>query len=190
MPPELKINLVSTFQQWADDNSYVTYVQVVVDEGVAVPNEFVQDGRIILNISSQATNNLSFTDNTINFKARFAGLVREVYIPIERVNAIFIKDTNIGLGLPLSDSPILTVEDETELAQKDKPKTTRHLRKIESTDNVVKKISKDKPQTYKTKKNTQSKKSDKTITNKTQKLSTTKSNTSNKANRTSKLKKL
>lgn len=108
MPPELKIDLISAFVNWSDKNNLVTYVQVVIDDAVAVPSKFIENGKIILNISSQAIHNFHLANNALNFSARFDGTIHEIFIPVERIGAIFVKDSNIGLGLPIDKSPIIT----------------------------------------------------------------------------------
>lgn len=105
MPPELKMQLISTFWNWAEREGLVTYLQVQEDHGTVLPTAFIADGSIILNITQEATNRLSFDLRSLHFQGRFSGRIMEVSVPAERISAIFIKDTAIGLVFPVTDSP-------------------------------------------------------------------------------------
>jgi len=57
----------------------------------------VKNGEIVLNISQDATRNLTVGDDLIQFSARFNGVSRELSIPIENVIGIFAKENGQGL---------------------------------------------------------------------------------------------
>lgn len=92
--------LIRAFHQWILDNDCTPYIVVdTFQPDVMVPVEFIQpDGQITLNISPEATGNLSLGDNTIEFDARFSGKVHHIYIPCYAVLAIFAKETGEGTG--------------------------------------------------------------------------------------------
>ncbi|HQC84986.1 MAG TPA: ClpXP protease specificity-enhancing factor SspB, partial [Rhodoferax sp.] len=50
--------LIRALYEWCTDNGYTPFIAVLVDEGVRVPNEYVKDGEIVLNISFDATSAL------------------------------------------------------------------------------------------------------------------------------------
>lgn len=50
--------LLRALYDWCTDNGFTPYVVVAVDASVQVPNEFVKDGEIVLNISPDATSSL------------------------------------------------------------------------------------------------------------------------------------
>jgi len=70
--------------------------------GADVPAEFVEDGRIVLNVSYAATKNLVIGNDAITFEARFGGRACEVWIPATAVLAIYARET--GEGMMFSDS--------------------------------------------------------------------------------------
>ena len=71
--------------------------------GVAVPEQHVQDGRIILNISYSATSRLDLANDAISFDARFGGVPRTVRVPIAAVLGIYARETGEGLVFPTDE---------------------------------------------------------------------------------------
>ena len=74
---------------------------------VAVPEQFVEDGQIVLNISPQAVTNLLITNKEMHFVARFSGVKHDIYIPIQAVMAIYAMENEQGLHF---DSEELDIE--------------------------------------------------------------------------------
>jgi stringent starvation protein B len=73
---------------------------VKVDGSTRVPLEFVKDGEIVLNISQDATRNITLGLDLVQFSARFNGVSREISVPIGAVSAIFAKENGQGLFFP------------------------------------------------------------------------------------------
>ena len=96
--------LVRALYEWCTDNGLTPYVAVLVDDSVRVPNEYVKDGEIVLNISFDATSALKLGNEFIEFKARFAGSAREIMVPISRVIAIYARENGQGMSFPMSVS--------------------------------------------------------------------------------------
>ena len=94
--------LIRALYEWCTDNGLTPYVAVLVDDSVRVPNEYVKDGEIVLNISFDATSSLKLGNEFIEFKARFAGSAREIMVPIDRVIAIYARENGQGMAFPLS----------------------------------------------------------------------------------------
>jgi stringent starvation protein B len=68
--------------------------------GVKVPDEFIEDGQIILNVSPQAVSHLEMGNELISFSARFRGLARSVEVPVDAVLAVFDRETRQGMSFP------------------------------------------------------------------------------------------
>ena len=84
--------------EWISDNNYTPYLLIDSSvKNVSVPNEFIENDRITLNISYSASNNLEINSNSISFDARFNGKSVNVNIPCEAVLYIFAKDTGEGM---------------------------------------------------------------------------------------------
>ena len=94
--------LIRALYEWCTDNGLTPYVAVLVDDSVRVPNEYVKDGEIVLNISFDATSSLKLGNEFIEFKARFAGSAREILVPIGRVIAIYARENGQGMAFPMS----------------------------------------------------------------------------------------
>lgn len=91
--------LIRAIHEWCVDNGYTPYLAVAVNEKTQVPKEFVKAGEIVLNTSPLATNKLSLGNEAIEFEARFGGVVREIYVPIEQISAIYAVKTDMGWRL-------------------------------------------------------------------------------------------
>ena len=100
--------LIRAIWEWCVDNGLTPYIAVKVDGTTRVPMEYVRNGEIVLNISSDATRNLKIGNELIQFSARFNGTSREVSVPIGAVAGIFAKENGQGLAFhgPPSDPPI------------------------------------------------------------------------------------
>ena len=77
--------LIRALYEWCTDNGLTPYVAVLVDESVRVPNEYVKDGEIVLNISFGATSGLKMENDVIHFNARFGGVSRLLFDRIARL---------------------------------------------------------------------------------------------------------
>jgi len=106
--PEIstKPYLVRALFEWCNDSGYTPYVTVTVGEGVQVPNEYVRDGEIVLNVSPLATNRLSIGNDYLEFQARFGGVAREVRVPIACVRAIYARETGQGMAFEATPAPL------------------------------------------------------------------------------------
>ena len=87
-PPSTKPYLLRALHEWCCDNGFTPYISVFPDATARVPREFVRDGQITLNIGLEATGHLTIANEGISFQARFGGVAREIYFPIENVMAI------------------------------------------------------------------------------------------------------
>lgn len=94
--------LVRAMYQWIADNGMTPHLLVDVSiDGVQVPAEHVQNGKIILNIAPMAISSLVLGDTEITFSARFSGQSMGLYIPIDAVLAVYAKEN--GQGMMFSD---------------------------------------------------------------------------------------
>ena len=93
--------LIRALYEWCTDNGLTPYVAVSVDESVQVPREYVKNNEIVLNISFDATSSLKLGNDFIEFKARFAGSSREIFVPIGRVIAIYARENGQGMAFPM-----------------------------------------------------------------------------------------
>jgi len=103
--------LIRAIYEWCNDSGFTPYIAVAVGEGVRVPAEHVKNGEIVLNVSALATNRLALGNQAIEFQARFGGVAREVYVPIERVIAIYARENGQGMAFePARSVPVTPPE--------------------------------------------------------------------------------
>jgi len=93
--------MIRALFEWCVDNHFTPYVAVHVDETVQVPQEYVKNGEIVLNISYDATSGLKLGNDFIEFKARFSGSARGIMVPVNRVLAIYARENGQGMAFPL-----------------------------------------------------------------------------------------
>ena len=89
--------LIRALHQWCVDSGYTPQLMVAVDSRTRVPQGFVKDGQIVMNVSAGATRNLTLDNDWIQFSARFGGVSHEISIPVDRVAAIFARENGQGL---------------------------------------------------------------------------------------------
>lgn len=90
--------MVRALYEWLEDNLLTPYVMVdATQPNVDVPTEHINDGKIVLNIASQATGNLKIENDYISFNARFGGVSRELWVPMSAVLGIYAKENSQGM---------------------------------------------------------------------------------------------
>jgi stringent starvation protein B len=83
---------------WIVDNECTPYV--LVDATVAdvmVPQQFVKDGQIVLNISPGAVIDLNIGNDAMAFNGRFGGVATDIYVPIIAVVGIYARENGQGM---------------------------------------------------------------------------------------------
>lgn len=93
--------LLRALYDWICDNHLTPYVLVdATGDDLNIPHEFVEDGKIVLNLSPSAVRDLDLSNDYINFKARFSGKSMNVYFPHHAVQAIYAKENGRGMVFP------------------------------------------------------------------------------------------
>lgn len=93
--------LIRALYEWCTDNGFTPFIAVLVDDSVRVPLEYVKDGEIVLNVSFEATSALRLGNECIEFKGRFGGIARDIYVPVGRVVAIYARENGQGMAFPV-----------------------------------------------------------------------------------------
>ena len=92
--------LIRALHDWCSDNGFTPYIAVFVDSRVQVPNEYVKNNEIVLNVGFEATTALKLGNEAIEFKARFGGKSREIMVPVDHVIAIYARENGQGMAFP------------------------------------------------------------------------------------------
>jgi len=93
--------LIRALHDWCTDNGFTPYIAVFVDAKVQVPQEYVKNNEIVLNVGFEATSGLKLGNEQIEFKARFGGSAREIVVPIDHVVAIYARENGQGMAFPV-----------------------------------------------------------------------------------------
>jgi len=90
--------LIRAYSDWIEDSALTPHILVDCEKnGVVVPEGFEKEGKVVLNISSSATENRLITNDSISFKARFNGKPQKVFIPCEAVLTIYAQESGEGM---------------------------------------------------------------------------------------------
>jgi stringent starvation protein B len=90
--------LLRAFFDWIVDNDCTPYI--VVDAhfpGVEVPQDFVTDGQIVLNIAPRAVTNFDMTNEYVQLSTRFSGMPIDIYLPVGAVMGIYTQENGQGM---------------------------------------------------------------------------------------------
>jgi stringent starvation protein B len=98
--------LIRAIYDWIVDSGLTPYMLVNAQaDNVTVPTQYIQDGKIILNIGPQAVRGLELTNEWVMFSARFSGVSMEVSLPPHAVLAIYAKENGRGMVFSEEDEP-------------------------------------------------------------------------------------
>ncbi len=115
--------LIRAIYEWIADNQLTPYI--IVDTtipGVIVPQDYVNDDQIILNIAFHVVSNLTLSNDEIYFDARFKGISQHICVPVKAVKAIYAKENGKGMGFDPED------DDAGTPANASKGRNSSHLR--------------------------------------------------------------
>jgi stringent starvation protein B len=98
--------MIRGVHEWIIDNQCTPYLVFLAEyPGVEVPQDFVRDGQITLNISPTAVKELQLGNEVISFTARFGGVPTEISGPVAAVVAVFAKENGQGMGFEVEPPP-------------------------------------------------------------------------------------
>jgi stringent starvation protein B len=106
--------LLRALYEWCVDNGYTPHVAVKVDSKTQVPSEYVKNGEITLNVAPSAVHKLQMGNELIEFSARFAGVARQISVPIANVYAIYARETGHGMTFDVDAAAKPTTQAVTE----------------------------------------------------------------------------
>ena len=96
-----KAYLIRALYDWIVDNHLTPHLLVDTSgDDLNVPQDYVEDDRIVLNISPSAVRDLDISNDYINFKARFSGQSMNVFFQSNAVMAIYARENGRGMIFP------------------------------------------------------------------------------------------
>lgn len=94
----LKPYLIRSIYEWIVDNDLTPHLLVDAENSDAIlPQQFIEDGKIVLNIRPQAIQGLTLGNEEIQFNARFSGKPMHIITPVAAVMAIYAKENGKGM---------------------------------------------------------------------------------------------
>ncbi len=93
--------LIRALFDWIIDNDLTPHLLVdATQDNVVVPMNFVEDGRIVLNINPGAVDLLNLDNEMISFNARFSGQAMDLFVPVSAVLGIYARENGQGMLFP------------------------------------------------------------------------------------------
>ncbi|MBC7751935.1 MAG: ClpXP protease specificity-enhancing factor [Candidatus Saccharibacteria bacterium] len=104
--------LVRAIYEWINDNLLTPYLLINAEEkGTFVPQQYIKDGQIVLNIAPHAVNQLIMDNDAIGFSARFGGVPQQVYVPMRAILGLYARENGQGLFFDASEYPAEKTEE-------------------------------------------------------------------------------
>lgn len=106
--------LARAIYEWICDNNLTPYL--LVDATVPytdVPQQFVNDGQIVLNIVPHAVHKLNMSNEAVTFSARFGGVSQDIYVPIQAVLGLYARENGQGLFFDPDEYANVKVDENT-----------------------------------------------------------------------------
>ena len=110
--------LLRAYFEWLLDNDLTPHL--VVDahvDGTRVPQQYVKDGQIVLNVAPSAVSNLQLGNDFVEFSARFGGVPQQILLPLASVIAIYARENGAGVVFEMEEAYMVdeTIDEEQEL---------------------------------------------------------------------------
>ncbi|MGJ8671017.1 MAG: stringent starvation protein B [Oceanococcus sp.] len=105
--------LLRAMIEWCEANGLTPLLAVDAEQkGVQVPRDFVEDGRITLNVSFSAMQHRDVSNESVTGQARFAGRSAVLSVPMAAIEALIVRETGEGMVFPDDEA-----DSETAVAQ-------------------------------------------------------------------------
>ncbi len=119
--------LIRAFYEWIIDSSCTPLLVVnATAPRCNVPQEYVENGEIVLNVSPDAIRDFKVSQFLIEFKASFSGIAHLISVPMRAVLAVYAEENGQGMFFDPESEEDDAVFDEmsgAEFANQDMEKT-------------------------------------------------------------------
>ena len=90
--------LIRGLYEWLLDNQATPYMLAdTSNPDVMIPRGIATDGKVVLNLSPSAIENLEMTNEYVSFSARFSGVAQDIYCPMASILAIYARENGEGM---------------------------------------------------------------------------------------------
>jgi stringent starvation protein B len=101
----LKPYLIRSIYEWIVDNQLTPHLLVDANNSASIlPLDFIEDGKIVLNIRPEAIQGLLLGNEAVEFNARFSGKPTHIVAPIPSILAIYAKENGKGMIFDPNDA--------------------------------------------------------------------------------------
>lgn len=101
----LKPYLIRSIYEWIVDNNLTPHLLVDAENPNAIlPLDFIEDGKIVLNIKPEAIQGLLMGNDILEFNARFSGKAMHIVVPVPAVLAIYARENGKGMIFDPNDN--------------------------------------------------------------------------------------
>lgn len=106
--PDFRPHLIEALIGWCEERGQTPYMLIEIDDGCEVPRALANpDNTMVFCISEEAVNNFVIDDEAMSFHARFGEQIAHIYIPLNRIAAIYPKeDTNLVTYFSVTPTPL------------------------------------------------------------------------------------
>lgn len=106
--------IMRALYEWIVDNGCTPYTLVdAAIDNVMVPEQYVKDDQIVLNISPTAVMELNISNDAVAFNGRFGGVATDIFVPVSAVIGIYARENGQGM--------VFEHEEEVEIPPDDTP---------------------------------------------------------------------
>jgi stringent starvation protein B len=106
--------IMRALYEWIVDNGCTPYILVdAAIDNVMVPEQYVKDDQIVLNISPTAVMELNISNDAVAFNGRFGGVATDIFVPVSAVIGIYARENGQGM--------VFEPEEEVEIPPNDTP---------------------------------------------------------------------
>ncbi len=97
--------IIRALYEWILDNECTPYVLTdALMDGVEVPQQYVKNGQIVLNIAPRAVADLLIENGAMSFSGRFGGVPTDVYVPTPAIMGIYARENGQGMIFDADDT--------------------------------------------------------------------------------------
>jgi stringent starvation protein B len=90
--------IMRALYEWIVDNGCTPYILVdAAIDNVMVPEQYVKDDQIVLNISPTAVMELNISNDAVAFNGRFGGVATDIFVPVSAVIGIYARENGQGM---------------------------------------------------------------------------------------------
>jgi stringent starvation protein B len=106
--------LARAIYEWICDNNLTPHLLVdATQPNTLLPEQYIQDGQIVLNIAPHAVHQFNMSNEIITFSARFGGVSRDIYVPFNAVIGIYARENGQGLFFDPSEYSEIQISEDS-----------------------------------------------------------------------------